>query len=75
MGSTLNDGSPKLVDKLIYQGSIIPSTDNNINMQLAKEWTAISRLSTIWKSNVSNEIKRIFSKQNQFYHMDTPRGR
>ena len=34
--STLNDGPLKLVDKFTYKGSSILSTENDINMQLAK---------------------------------------
>ena len=48
--STLNGGSLKLVDKFIYLGSSILSTENEFNMQLAKAWIAINRLSIIWKS-------------------------
>ena len=57
---TLKDGPLKLVDKFIYLGSSISSTENDINMRLAKAWTAINRLSVIWKSNLANEIKRGF---------------
>ena len=45
--STLNGGSLKLVDKFTYFGSSISSTENDINMQLAKAWTAINKLSVI----------------------------
>ena len=55
--STLNDGSLKLVDKLINLGRSISSTENDISERLAKAWTAIDRLSIIWKSNLSDKIK------------------
>ena len=42
--STLNGGPLKLVDKFTYLGSSILSTKNDINMRLAKAWTAIDRL-------------------------------
>ena len=45
--STLNGRSLKLVDKFTYFGSSISSTENDINTQLAKAWTAISRLSVL----------------------------
>ena len=48
--STLNDGSLKLVDKFTYLRSSILSTENDINMRLAKTWIVIKRLSIIWKS-------------------------
>ena len=72
--STVNDGSLKLVDKFIYLGSSISYTENDISMRLAKAWTAVDRLSIIWKSDLSDKI---FSKQQlcQFYYMDAPHGR
>ena len=45
--STLNGSSLKLVDKFIYQGSSISSTEKDINTRLAKAWTAIDRPSVI----------------------------
>ena len=56
---TLNGGSQKLVDKFTYQGSI-SSSENYINAWLAKAWRAIDRLSVIYKSDLSDKIKRIF---------------
>ena len=38
----------------------ISSTENDFNMQLAKAWTAIDGLSVIWKSDLTNKIKRRF---------------
>ena len=57
---TLNDSSLKLVDKFTYLGSSASSTETDINMRLAKAWTAINRLSVIWKSNLTNKIKCSF---------------
>ena len=48
--STLNGSSLKLVDKFTYLGSSVSSTETDINTRLAKTWTAIDRLSVIWKS-------------------------
>ena len=58
--STLNGDHLKLMDKFTYQGNSISSTENDINMWLAKAWTAINRLSVIWKSDLSNKIKCSF---------------
>ena len=58
--STLNSKSLILVDKFIYLGSSISSTENGINTQLAKTWIAINRLSVIWKLDLSDKIKRSF---------------
>ena len=56
--STLKGGPLKLVDKFTYLGNDISSTDNDINMRLAKAWTAIESLSVIWKSDLTDKIKR-----------------
>ena len=48
--STLNGDTLKLVDKFMYLKSSISTTENGINMRLAKVWTAIDRLSIISKS-------------------------
>ena len=50
----------KLVDKFVYIGSSVSSTENDINLQLAKVWTAIKRLLIISKSNLPDKIKRSF---------------
>ena len=56
--STQNGSSLKLVDKFTYLGSNVSSTETDINMRLAKAWTAINRLSAIWKSDLTNKMKR-----------------
>ena len=53
-------GSLKLVDKFTYFGCSISSTENDINTQQAKAWTAIDNLSVIWKSDRSDKIKQFF---------------
>ena len=58
--STLNGSPLKLVDKFKYLGSNVSSTDTDINMRLAKAWTAIDRLSVIWKSDLTDKMKRNF---------------
>ena len=58
--STL-DGTPlKLVNKFTYLGSSVTSTEKDIDSRLTKAWTAINRLSIIWKSDLTDEIKRSF---------------
>ena len=75
--STLDSTSLKLVDKFTYLGSSVSSTEKYINMWLAKAWTAINRLSVIWKSNLTNKIKGSFSKQwsCRYCYMDALHGR
>ena len=58
--STLNGSSLKLVDKFAYLGSSVSSTETDINTWQAKARTAIDRLSVIWKSDLTNKIKRSF---------------
>ena len=58
--STLNGSSLKLVDKFTYQRSSFSSTEIDINTRLAKAWTAIDRLSVIWKSSLTDKIKCSF---------------
>ena len=58
--STLNRSSLKLVDKFIYLGCSVSSTETDINTQIPKAWTAINRLSVIWKSALADNIKRSF---------------
>ena len=58
--STL-DGTPlKLVDKFPYLGSSVSSTEKDIDTRLTKTWTAINRLSIIWKSDLTDKMKRSF---------------
>ena len=52
--------SLKLVDKFTYLGSSISSTETDIDTQLTKAWTAINRLSVIWKSDLTDKIKPSF---------------
>ena len=57
----LLDGTPlKLVDKFTYLGSSVSSTEKDTDMRLMKAWTAINRLSIIWKSNLTDKMKRSF---------------
>ena len=40
-----------------YLGSSVSSTEKDINTRLTKAWTAISRLSVIWKSDLTDKMK------------------
>ena len=60
--STLNGSSLKLVDKFTYLESSFSSTETHINTRLAKAWTAVDRLSFIWKSDLTDRIKHSFSQ-------------
>ena len=58
--STLDGTSLKLVDKFTYLGSSVSSTEKDIDTRLTKAWTAINRLSIIWKSDLTDKMKRSF---------------
>ena len=58
--STLDRTSLKLVDKFTYLGSSVSSTEKDIDTRLTKAWTAINRLSIIWKSDLTDKMKRSF---------------
>ena len=54
--STLDGTSLKLVDKFTYLGS----SEKDIDTRLTKAWTGIDRLSIIWKSDLTDKMKRSF---------------
>ena len=58
--STQNGSSLKLVDKFTYLGSSVSSTETDINARLVKASKAIDMLSVIWKSDLTDKIKRSF---------------
>ena len=58
--ATLDGASLKLVDKFTYLGSSVSSTEKDINTRLTKAWTAIDRLSIIWKSDLTDKMKCSF---------------
>ena len=41
-------------------GSSVSSTEKDINTRLTKAWTAIDKLSIIWKSDLTNKMKHSF---------------
>ena len=57
---TLNGTSLKLVANFTYLGSSVSSTYTNIDTQLAKPWRANDSLSVIWKSDLTDKLKRSF---------------
>ena len=58
--STLDGTSLKLVDKFTYLGSNVSSTEKDIDTRLTKAWTVIDKLSIIWKSDLTDKMKRSF---------------
>ena len=47
-------------DNFIYFGSEIESTDKEINIRIAKSWSDLDKLSSIWKSPLSTTLTRNF---------------
>ena len=58
--STLEGTPLKLVDKFTYLGSSIESTEKDIETRLTKVWAAINWLLIIWKSDLTDIMKRSF---------------
>ena len=58
--STLEGTPLKLVDKFTYLGSSVESTEKDIDTRLTKAWTAINTQSIIWKSDLTDKMKRSF---------------
>ena len=55
------DGTPlKRVDKFTNLGSRVSSTKKDIDTRLTKARTAINRLSIIWKSDLTDKMKRSY---------------
>ena len=50
----------KLLDKFTYLGSSVSSIEKDINTRLMKAWTAIDKLSIIWKSDLTDKMKHSF---------------
>ena len=75
--STLDGTSLKLVDKFTYQGNSVSSTEKDIDTRLTKAWTVIDRLSIIWKSDLTDKMKRSFfqAASCRYCCMDAPLGR
>ena len=50
----------RILDKFTYLGSSVSSTEKDIDTRLTKAWTAINRQSIIWKSDLTDKMKRSF---------------
>ena len=56
----LDGTSLELVDKFTDLGSSVSSTEKDIDTRLTETWTAIDKLSIIWKSDLTEKMKRSF---------------
>ena len=55
---SVNGTQLKSVDNYTYLGSEISSMDKDIKIRIAKSWSALDKLSSIWKSNLTATLKR-----------------
>ena len=64
-GSIYNNNSKllKSVEHFVYLGSNISSLESDVNIRRDKVRTAMDRLTTLWKSDISDEIKREFFQE------------
>ena len=58
--STLDRTSLKLVDKFTYLGSSVSLNEKDIDTRTTKAWTAIDKLSVIWKLDLTDKMKSSF---------------
>ena len=58
--TTLDVTPLKLVEKFTYLRSSVSSTEKDIDTRLTKAWTAIDKISIIWKSDLTDKMKRSF---------------
>ena len=57
--SPLDGSSLKLVEKFTYVGSSVSSTQKDIDARLTNAWTAIDKLSIIWKSELTDKLNAV----------------
>ena len=43
-----------------YLGSYIGTTEQDVNIRIAKAWAAVNSMNNIWKSNLPNQLKKNF---------------
>ena len=48
------------IEDFTYRGSSDASTEKDIDTRLTKAWSAVNRLSIIWKSDLTDKMKRSF---------------
>ena len=53
----LNGSKLEQVDDFLYLGSWINSVEKDIKVRIAKAWTAMRKMDTVWKSDLKKNIK------------------
>ena len=59
---TLDGKNLKYVNDFLYLGSWIGSCEKDVCVIIGKAWKALQKMDTIWKSNLSMDLKTIFFK-------------
>ena len=54
---TLNGSKLDPVKDFLYLGSWVDSSQRDISTRIAKAWSALSKINTIWKSPMNNNLK------------------
>ena len=57
---SLNGNEINKVNDFKYLGSYISSTEKDLDIRLAKSWSALNAMNKIWKSNLKDKLKRNF---------------
>ena len=57
---TTNGSKLKKVDDFLYLGSWVNSSEKDINIRIAKAWTALFKMDVIWKSKIDRNLKISF---------------
>ena len=55
---SLNGNEINKVNDFKYLGSYISSTEKDLDIRLAKSWSALNAMNKIWKSNLKDKLKR-----------------
>ena len=55
---SLNSEKVKQFDDFKYLGSYIASTEHDVDIRLGKAWGPLNGMDKIWKSNLSDQLKR-----------------
>ena len=58
--SNISGNNLNCVDSFVYLGSSIASTETDIKTRLGKAWSALTKLNSIWKSNLTEKLKKEF---------------
>ena len=61
--NSINGNIVVKVENFNYLGSCIRSTEKDIQIRIAKAWSALKSMQEIWKSKMPDKLKEIFSER------------